>query len=112
VVELLNANFLPCQKEKRNRCRTFWIAFFHAISLFLLGLALVLTLTEIGKRWIGRLRPHFLAVCDPDFTKIDCKRDTLDGWVYNAISTGGDFCRGDPKKVCNGNYLVPVKKYK
>lgn len=107
VVELLNANFLPCQKEKENRCRSFWIAFFHAISLFVLGIALVLTLTEIGKRWVGRLRPHFMSVCDPDLTKIDCKRDVFNGFVYRAISTGGTFCRGDPDKIKEARFSFP-----
>lgn len=108
VVELLNANFLPCQKEKENRCRNFWIAFFHGVSLFLLGIALVLTLTEIGKRWVGRLRPHFMSVCDPDYSKINCKTDTFNGgFVYNAISTGGSFCRGDPDKIKEARFSFP-----
>lgn len=108
VVELLNANFLPCQKEKENRCRSFWIAFFHAISLFLLGVALVLTLTEIGKRWVGCLRPHFMSICDPDLSKINCKTSTFgDGFVYTAISTGGSFCRGDPDKIKEARFSFP-----
>lgn len=107
LVELLNSNFLPCQKEKNERCRTFWIALFHALSLFVLGIAIVLCLTEIGKRWVGRLRPHFMDVCKPDWSKVDCRIATLDGYVYNSISTGGSFCTGDADKIKEARFSFP-----
>lgn len=72
---------------------------FHAISLFTLGIAIVLLLTEIAKRWIGRLRPHFMDVCKPDFTKFNCTYKGTTGFIYNQISTDGDFCTGDPGAV-------------
>lgn len=56
-IELLNARVLPFQKNKyqltrAQRWRKYFICTFHAISLFVLGIALVLCLTEIGKRWV------------------------------------------------------------
>jgi hypothetical protein len=33
---------------------------YHGISLFALGIGLTLLITEVGKRWLGRLRPHFI----------------------------------------------------
>ncbi len=98
-VEFLNGNFLWFQKEKPNRCRKFWISLFHSLSLFLMGVAIVLCLTEIGKRWIGRLRPHFMEVCKPNYSLFTCTSSAGNGFVYNKISTGGDFCTGDPKDV-------------
>ena len=55
-VEILNAKLLFFQKKKEGGFRSFLICLFHAISLFALGIAITLLLTEIGKRWIGRLR--------------------------------------------------------
>lgn len=106
-VEILNANFCWFQKEKENRCRTFWICLLHAISLFVLGIAVVLTLTEIGKRWVGRLRPHFMSLCDPDLAQINCGTQVINGYVYKAISTGGSFCRGDPDKIKEARFSFP-----
>ena len=64
---------------------------FHAFSLFVLGIAITLLLTEVGKRSVGRLRPHFLAVCKPNWTKYNC---TTNG-VYNAILANSAFCAAD-----------------
>ena len=57
LVELLNAKLLPGMNSRRNlsvqeRRRSFFICFFHAASLFLLGIAITLFVTEIGKRWV------------------------------------------------------------
>ena len=56
-IELLNASLLPFQKNKfklsvQARIRKFFVCTFHALSLFILGIALTLCLTEIGKRWV------------------------------------------------------------
>ena len=56
-------------------------------------------LTEIAKREVGRLRPHFMNVCKPDLLKFNCTTEGMTGFVFNQISTGGDFCTGDPKKI-------------
>ncbi len=51
LVELFNT-----LKDKNNekKTRKYFICLFHALSLFILGIAITLLLTEIGKRWIGR----------------------------------------------------------
>ena len=59
-VEILNAKLLFFQKKKEGGLRSFLICLFHAISLFALGIAITLLLTEIGKRWIGRLRSNLI----------------------------------------------------
>lgn len=92
-VELLNARLLPGLKKRKNDAfRSFLICTFHSLSLFILGISLTLCLTEIGKRWIGRLRPHFISVCQPDLTQLNCTSTTLSGIYYNPIYTGGGFC--------------------
>ncbi len=58
VVEILNL-FIAKDSVlvRRSKCKTFSIHFFHAVSLFAAGAVITMVLTEIGKRWIGRLRP-------------------------------------------------------
>ena len=65
---------------------------YKAIGTFLFGAAASQSLTDIAKYSIGRLRPHFLDVCDPDWSKINCS----DGYIENYI------CRGNAQKVKEG----------
>lgn len=62
---------------------------YKAIGAFLFGAAASQSLTDIGKYSIGRLRPHFLDVCKPDWTKINCST----GYIENI------FCQGDATQV-------------
>ncbi|KAM4527783.1 phospholipid phosphatase 1 isoform 2-T2 [Odontesthes bonariensis] len=66
---------------------------YKAVGTFLFGATMSQSLTDIAKYSIGRLRPHFLDVCKPDWDQINC-------------STGGyieDFtCSGDPTMVNEG----------
>ncbi|CAF0888758.1 unnamed protein product [Brachionus calyciflorus] len=112
IVELLNARLLPFQINKKNlslreRRRKFFICTFHGISLFILGIAITLLLTEIGKKWVGRLRPHFMDVCKPNYDKLECTITTLKGEVYKPIDTGSNFCTGDLKKVTEARLSFP-----
>ncbi|XP_055490417.1 phospholipid phosphatase 1 isoform X1 [Leucoraja erinacea] len=45
---------------------------YKAIGTFLFGAAASQSLTDIAKYSIGRLRPHFINVCQPDWAKINC----------------------------------------
>ncbi|XP_034565046.1 phospholipid phosphatase 1 isoform X2 [Notolabrus celidotus] len=45
---------------------------YKAVGTFLFGAAMSQSLTDIAKYSIGRLRPHFLDVCQPDWKKINC----------------------------------------
>jgi len=92
LVEFLNASILPCQSRKSS-CRKFAVCLFHGISLFALGISLTLCLTEIGKRWVGRLRPHFISVCNPNLNVLNCSTSSVSGVYYNPIYTGGSFCQ-------------------
>jgi len=44
------------------------------VMLGLVGLALCMNLIDITKIMVGRLRPHFLAVCKPDLS--NCTRNS------------------------------------
>ncbi|XP_048958601.1 phospholipid phosphatase 1 isoform X3 [Canis lupus baileyi] len=69
---------------------------YKAIGTFLFGAAASQSLTDIAKYSIGRLRPHFLDVCDPDWSKINCSV----GYVENYI------CQGNAQKVREGRHTV------
>lgn len=45
---------------------------YKAVGTFLFGAAMSQSLTDIAKYSIGRLRPHFLDVCRPDWNAINC----------------------------------------
>ena len=90
----------------RTPLKTFLIHLFHALSLFIMGAAVTILTTEVGKRWLGRLRPHFMAVCEPNYSKFNCTSNGLTGIVYNPIYTGGSFCTGDAKHVKEARYSV------
>ena len=91
----------------KEKLKSFVICALHGISLFLLGISSTLLFTEIGKRWIGRLRPHFLAVCAPTYSSITCYTLTGTGSIYNSISTADPFCTGDASKVKEGRFSFP-----
>lgn len=114
LVELFNVKPFKCMGD-RNRFKTdsrrkvFAVATFHGMSLFILGVAITLLLTEIGKKWIGRLRPHFIDVCKPKFSTIDCTNNTVGGnnMIYSYISTDGAFCTGSEKDVNEARLSFP-----
>ncbi|XP_026313047.1 phospholipid phosphatase 2 isoform X3 [Piliocolobus tephrosceles] len=59
------------------------------LGAFLFGAAVSQSLTDLAKYMIGRLRPNFLAVCDPDWSRINCS-------VYVQLEK---VCRGNPADV-------------
>ncbi|XP_047475237.1 phospholipid phosphatase 1-like isoform X2 [Penaeus chinensis] len=54
----------------------FWAAY-SAIGPFLFGCATSQLTTDIAKYSVGRLRPHFIAICKPDWSKINCSEPFL-----------------------------------
>lgn len=105
-ISMLSSTF-SLSKKSVSKIRVFFISFFHALSLFFLGISITLLLTEIGKRWIGRLRPNFIDVCKPDLTKLNCSTNTVSGFVHNRIYTGGSFCSGSEKEVNEARLSFP-----
>ncbi|KAM4641208.1 phospholipid phosphatase 3 isoform 2-T2 [Discoglossus pictus] len=64
-------------------------ALYKQVGCFIFGCAISQSFTDIAKVSIGRLRPHFLAVCKPDYTTINCS----DGYIENYT------CQGNESKV-------------
>ena len=61
----------------------------------------------ITKKKVGRLRPHFIDVCKPDFSKVVCTIPAQVGFVYRSIDTGGTFCTGDASAVKEARLSFP-----
>ncbi|XP_026209652.1 phospholipid phosphatase 1 isoform X2 [Anabas testudineus] len=66
---------------------------YKAVGTFLFGAAMSQSLTDIAKYSIGRLRPHFLDICRPDWKLINC---TSGAYIENFN------CTGDLTKVNEG----------
>ncbi|XP_053325916.1 phospholipid phosphatase 3 isoform X3 [Spea bombifrons] len=64
-------------------------ALYKQAGYFLFGCAISQSFTDIAKVSIGRLRPHFLAACNPDPSKINCSL----GYVVDYE------CRGSLREV-------------
>ncbi|XP_050977686.1 phospholipid phosphatase 1 isoform X1 [Labeo rohita] len=79
--------------KSKSFCNSYVACVYKAIGTFLFGAAMSQSLTDIAKYSIGRLRPHFLNVCKPDWTKINCT-----GGAYIE----DDFCTGEKDKVNEG----------
>uniref|UniRef100_A0A452TF48 Phospholipid phosphatase 2 n=1 Tax=Ursus maritimus TaxID=29073 RepID=A0A452TF48_URSMA len=64
-------------------------AVYKVLGTFLFGAAVSQSLTDLAKYMIGRLRPNFLAVCDPDWSRVNCS-------MYVQVER---VCRGNPANV-------------
>ncbi|XP_023650475.1 phospholipid phosphatase 3-like isoform X1 [Paramormyrops kingsleyae] len=64
-------------------------ALYKQVGFFIFGCAVSQSFTDIAKVSVGRMRPHFLAVCDPDFSLINCSV----GYVVDYK------CRGQESRV-------------
>ncbi|KAM7415990.1 hypothetical protein PAMA_018185 [Pampus argenteus] len=61
---------------------------YKAVGSYVFGAAASQSLTDIAKYSIGRLRPHFLAVCKPVWDQINCKAGE---YIENFTCTGDKF---------------------
>ncbi|XP_078264584.1 phospholipid phosphatase 3 isoform X2 [Rhinoraja longicauda] len=64
-------------------------ALYRQVGCFIFGCAISQSFTDIAKVSVGRLRPHFLDICNPNFSNINCSL----GYIENFE------CRGDESKV-------------
>ncbi|XP_030627353.1 phospholipid phosphatase 3 [Chanos chanos] len=64
-------------------------ALYRQVGVFIFGCAISQSFTDIAKVSVGRMRPHFLDVCRPDFSTINCSL----GYITNYT------CRGLESKV-------------
>lgn len=70
-------------------------AVYKVLGTFLFGAAVSQSLTDLAKYMIGRLRPNFLAVCDPDWSRVNCS-----GYVQVEV------CRGSPANVTESRWVL------
>ncbi|XP_008305329.1 phospholipid phosphatase 3 isoform X2 [Cynoglossus semilaevis] len=61
-------------------------ALYKQMGVFLFGCAVSQSFTDIAKVSVGRMRPHFIDVCRPDFSTIDCSL----GYITNYTCTGNE----------------------
>ncbi|XP_075895699.1 phospholipid phosphatase 3 isoform X2 [Nelusetta ayraudi] len=61
-------------------------ALYKQLGVFLFGCAVSQSVTDIAKVSVGRMRPHFLDVCRPDFSAINCSA----GYITNYVCTGDE----------------------
>ncbi|KAF7706741.1 hypothetical protein HF521_019995 [Silurus meridionalis] len=61
-------------------------ALYKQVGVFLFGGAISQSFTDIAKVSVGRLRPHFLDVCRPDFSRINCSL----GYITEYMCTGDE----------------------
>ncbi|XP_059196806.1 phospholipid phosphatase 3 isoform X2 [Centropristis striata] len=61
-------------------------ALYKQMGVFLFGCAVSQSFTDIAKVSVGRMRPHFLDVCKPDFSTINCSA----GYITNYTCTGDE----------------------
>ncbi|XP_072834294.2 phospholipid phosphatase 2 isoform X1 [Pogona vitticeps] len=73
----------------RSEFNNYLAALYKVVGTFLFGAAVSQSLTDLAKYMIGRLRPNFLAVCDPDWSKVNCS-------TYVQLE---ELCRGNAKNV-------------
>lgn len=85
--------YLKRIKSKSSFSNSYVACAYKAIGTFLFGAAMSQSLTDIAKYSIGRLRPHFLDVCDPDWSKINC---TVGAYIEDFT------CRGNARMVNEG----------
>lgn len=79
----------------RSDFNNYLAALYKVLGTFLFGAAVSQSLTDLAKYMTGRLRPNFLAVCDPDWSRVNCS-------VYVQV----DVCRGSPANVTESRWAV------
>ncbi|KAG5281290.1 hypothetical protein AALO_G00069520 [Alosa alosa] len=72
-------------KSKQSFGNSYGPCVYKAVATFLFGAAISQSLTDIAKYTVGRLRPHFLAVCKPLWNTVDCNSG---GYIESFTCTG------------------------
>jgi phosphatidate phosphatase len=95
IIESLRAYVEKDREGPIKNNRTPWIAIelYRHFGYFLLGCVSCLLFTEIAKYTIGRLRPHFLTVCDPDFTESLCRDPNHAEYTRFVTDEQSGICR-------------------
>lgn len=84
-------------KGRSSMCKIYIVHIYRTVGAFLFGSACTLLISEVMKMLGGRLRPNYLSVCDPDYSKFTC----ADGYVVIPDAS----CKGT-----NQNRLIDSRK--
>ncbi|XP_063150447.1 phospholipid phosphatase 3-like [Candoia aspera] len=93
VCEIFHVHYLP-RSSHSVIFNPYAAALYKEIGAFLFGCSVGLSLTNIAKVAVGRLRPHFLAVCRPNFTHISCSA----GYLEDYLCTGSQAKEKEARK--------------
>lgn len=67
---------------------------FFCCVMFSYGITVTVLMTNLGKYTIGRLRPNFIATCQPDWSRINC----TDKSGFPIFVSGDDYCTKSNEK--------------
>ncbi|XP_055000915.1 phospholipid phosphatase 1-like [Sorex araneus] len=88
VVETLSVYFKHLHSNSFIK-NSYIATIYKATGTFLFGVAANQSLTIVVQHLTGRLKPHFLAVCDLDWSCINCSEGYIEDY----------FCQGNPNRV-------------
>ncbi|TSL10169.1 Chondroitin sulfate N-acetylgalactosaminyltransferase 1 [Bagarius yarrelli] len=71
-------------RSRSSLMKVYVACIYKAVGSFIFGAAVNQSLTDIAKYTIGRLRPHFLSICKPNWSLVDCKS----GYIEKFSCTG------------------------
>ncbi|ESO10396.1 hypothetical protein HELRODRAFT_186273 [Helobdella robusta] len=60
---------------------------YQYFGIFVFGIIVQQTIVNIGKYSIGRLRPHFLSLCNPDYSQLNCTVPGLISDIYVYVES-------------------------
>ncbi|XP_062590127.1 phospholipid phosphatase 2-like [Saccostrea cucullata] len=84
-------------RSTRRKIFQYFYNVYRVLLPFVFGAVVEHLTTDIGKYSIGRLRPHFWSVCQPDPAKYNC----VTGYITE------DVCTGDPSRIREARLSFP-----
>ncbi|KAB7495054.1 Phospholipid phosphatase 1 [Armadillidium nasatum] len=72
LIEYLHVRKCSASFRRKDKIKKWLLSFFKFLKVFLFGLGLSLMTVVIFKFTLGRLRPHFIDVCNPDWSQSNC----------------------------------------
>ncbi|TKR81273.1 hypothetical protein L596_015174 [Steinernema carpocapsae] len=100
IIALMEA-LLFREAETNNKISKFFVSVTTRYLEYVVAYAVMTFLLESIKCAVGRLRPHFLDACQPDWTKVSCPSDDSLMYIEEA------FCTGLPRKVRTARTSFP-----
>uniref|UniRef100_A0A8C7FK29 Phospholipid phosphatase 3 n=1 Tax=Oncorhynchus kisutch TaxID=8019 RepID=A0A8C7FK29_ONCKI len=75
---------------------------YKQVGVFIFGCAISQSFTDIAKVSVGRMRPHFLDVCNPDWSAINCSLGYITSYTCKGPESKVQEARSGqiPKHIC------------